>query len=131
MIKLAKKYEKMIEYEDKIFYSNFKKKNAPKVTAAKKKTKTGLKKRPFIPYKQQLTNPLWKKRRKQVLEYKGRKCEICGATQNLQIHHLRYIVGKYAWEYKMKDFIVLCSGCHEKIHGIDLDKRMNELIEID
>lgn len=46
----------------------------------------------------------------------------CGSTSNLQIHHLRYIKGKMAWEYKDKDLIVLCETCHEKIHCLDLKK---------
>lgn len=85
--------------------------------------------RGFIPYKQQLADPRWKKRRKQVLSHKGNKCELCGSTKSLHIHHKRYIQGKYAWEYKMKDLLVLCECCHEKVHGIDLDRRMDFLIE--
>ena len=133
MAKLANKYEKMIEYEDKKFYRNLKAKkkakNQPVAKKKKPKKKEEPKERPFMSYKQQLLDSRWKKRREQVLEHKGRKCEICGATKNLHIHHKRYLYGKYAWEYKMKDLMVLCGGCHEKMHGIDLDKRMDELID--
>ena len=128
MAKLSNKYEKMIEFEDKKFYRNLK---AKKKAKKKKKpnNKIGTKERPFIPYKKQLLDSRWKKRRQQVFKWKGRACEKCGATTNLQVHHLRYVDGKYAWEYKMKDLMVLCGGCHEKMHGIDLDKRMDELID--
>ena len=135
MAKLANKYEKMIEYEDKQFYRKLKakKKAKNKPTPKKKKPKKNQepKEKPFIPYKQQLLDERWKKKRKLVLEYKGYKCEKCGATKNLHIHHKRYLYGKYAWEYKMKDLLVLCANCHEKAHGIDLDKRMDELISRD
>lgn len=132
MAKLASKYEKMIEYEDKKFYRNLKAKKKAKTKAfAKKKkpnNKIGTKERPFIPYNIQLLDARWKERREQILKHKGQKCEICGKTKGLHVHHKRYIYGKYAWEYKMKDLMVLCGQCHEKIHGIDLDKRMDELI---
>lgn len=135
MAKLANKYEKMIEYEDKKFYRKLKakKKAKNKPTPKKKKPKKTQepKERPFIPYRQQLLDERWKKKREQVLEHKGRKCEMCGATQNLQIHHKRYIYGKYAWEYKMKDLLVVCGCCHQKVHGIDLEKELDYLIKND
>lgn len=133
MAKLANKYEKMIEYDDKKFYRKLKAKKKAKNNPMPKKKKPKKtqepKERPFIPYRQQLLDERWKKKREQVLEHKGRKCEMCGTTQNLQIHHKRYIKGKYAWEYKMKDYLVLCANCHEKTHGIDLDRRVDFLIE--
>lgn len=129
MAKLANKYEKMIEYEDKKFYRNLKAKK--KAKKKKSNNKIGTKERPFIPYKKQLLDSRWKKRRQQVFKCKGCVCEKCGATTKLQVHHLRYVDGKYAWEYKMKDLIVLCVECHEKQHGIDLDKRLDFLIGVE
>ena len=86
-------------------------------------------KKKFIPYHDQLTDKRWLNKRKQVFKLKGRKCSVCGATHNLQIHHLRYFNDKYAWEYKMKDLVVLCESCHKRKHCIDLDERLDFLLK--
>ena len=83
----------------------------------------------FIPYNAQLIDKRWLKKREQVFKLKGRKCSVCGATHNLQIHHLRYFNDKYAWEYKMKDLVVLCESCHKRKHCIDLDERLDFLLK--
>lgn len=93
----------------------------------KKKRKKISSSRNYIPYDKQLKNPLWLKRRAQVLNNKGRRCSKCGSSQNLQVHHLKYIWGRMAWEYKDKDLIVLCDSCHERIHCIDLDKEFKAI----
>lgn len=69
-------------------------------------------------YEQQLKTKQWSIRRKQILDKKGYACEFCGERDGLQIHHLRYIPGRMAWQYKDEDLIVLCKKCHEKIHGL-------------
>lgn len=119
MKKLSKKYERLIEQDDKAFKRKFGKKK-------RKNQKTATK--PFIPYKIQLLDKRWKRKREQVLKAKGNKCEICGNTKNLHVHHKKYIKDKYAWEYKMKDLAVLCGSCHKKAHGIDLDERLDILL---
>lgn len=96
------------------------KKLSKKITVAKNNVKA-------ITYSEQLTHPLWLKRRAQIFNNKGRKCSKCGSSQNLQVHHLRYVWGKMAWEYKDKDLIVLCDSCHEKAHCLDLDKEFKAI----
>ena len=83
----------------------------------------------FIPYHEQLIDKRWLNKRKQVFKFKGHKCSVCGSTINLQIHHLRYLKDKYAWEYKMKDLVVLCECCHKRKHCIDLDERLDFLLK--
>ena len=119
MKRLSNKYERLIEQDNEAFIRKFGK---------KKKRPNKPQNRPFIPYKQQLLDARWKKRREQVLRAKGNKCEICGATKGLHIHHIQYMKDKYAWEYKMKYLIVLCASCHKRIHGIDLDERIDTLL---
>lgn len=99
-----------------------KKKNRYKKSNFPKQKPNKIEKKPFIPYWQQLRMPEWFKRREEVFKVKGRKCSRCGATKNLIIHHVSYLPNKYAWEYKMKYYEVLCDRCHKKIHCIDLDK---------
>lgn len=55
---------------------------------------------------------------------KARKCEYCGATENLEMHHVRKLKdlkGKQAWEKHMiarqRKTIAVCYNCHKKIHN--------------
>jgi len=74
---------------------------------------------PNIKYHKQLEDVRWKEYREKVLDIRGRQCEICGNKHYLQIHHLKYEQGIYAWEYSIDDVIVLCCKCHKAIHGIE------------
>lgn len=72
----------------------------------------------FFNYNRQLKSKEWKNFRKEVFKTKGKKCEICGSTKHLNIHHPFYTKGKLAWEYNPSDMMVLCHKCHKKIHNI-------------
>ena len=69
-------------------------------------------------YKHLLEDKRWKEFRLKVLSERGNKCEFCGGTDVLQIHHTFYIRGKMPWEYDIKDMRVLCRTCHQKIHHL-------------
>lgn len=71
-----------------------------------------------IPYNEQLNDDRWKAFRKFVFAVRGKKCEICGGTHILQVHHPKYISGRMAWEYTCNEVQVVCKSCHEKIHNI-------------
>lgn len=85
------------------------------------------KKKERIPYYLQLKDKRWLKRREEIFAVKGKVCSQCGATANLHVHHLRYLYGKMAWEYKDKDLVVLCDHCHKVAHCIDLDEEFNAI----
>lgn len=85
------------------------------------KNKMRYKKRKTFPYSKQLKDKRWFAFREKVFKKKGRFCEICGSTENLQVHHKKYRYPLLAWEYKMKDVMVLCRRCHAEIHGIKVD----------
>lgn len=72
----------------------------------------------YMEYQEQLKDRCWKSFRKFVFDVRGKKCEICGATNYLQVHHLKYRKVK-AWEYTVNEVLVVCGSCHKKIHGID------------
>lgn len=96
-----------------------------------KKNKSRLeKKKPYIPYWEQLNTKQWEQKRKEVFKLKGERCSKCGSTKSLQIHHTQYLPNKYAWEYKMKYYIVLCERCHKKQHCIDLDEELDHILGI-
>lgn len=69
-------------------------------------------------YNRLLEDKRWKEFRLKVLSERGNKCECCGGTDVLQIHHTFYIRGKMPWEYDIKDMRVLCKKCHQRIHNI-------------
>ena len=54
---------------------------------------------------------------------KAEKCELCGATDGLIMHHVRKLgelKGKQLWEKLMiarrRKTIAVCGSCHQKIH---------------
>ena len=69
-------------------------------------------------YNRLLEDKRWKEFRLKVLSERGNKCECCGGTDILQIHHTFYIRGKMPWEYDINDMRVLCRTCHQRIHNI-------------
>ena len=54
---------------------------------------------------------------------KAEKCELCGAKDKLEMHHVRKLKnlqGKEEWEKHMiarqRKTIAVCGTCHKKIH---------------
>lgn len=75
-------------------------------------------KREYTPYEEQLKDKRWEAFRKFVFVVRGKKCEMCGGTHILQVHHPKYKGGRLAWEYTCNEVQVLCKECHEKVHNI-------------
>lgn len=69
-------------------------------------------------YSEKLKNPKWQKKRLEILNLHGFKCENCGCEdKELHIHHRFYLKGREVWQYDNDVFQVLCSDCHEKEHS--------------
>jgi 5-methylcytosine-specific restriction endonuclease McrA len=67
----------------------------------------------FETYQEYLLSELWCKKREWILECFNYKCQKCGTTINLQVHHKDYTnVGNE----KLRDVIVLCKHCHKEEH---------------
>ena len=96
-----------------------KKKKYAHLVAEKRKERVTPKQKPFERYKDQLSRPEWIAFRQFILVVRKAECEICGSKHSLQIHHLRYIENRKAWEYLPDDIMVLCRKCHKMAHGID------------
>lgn len=75
-----------------------------------------MQKKPYIGYSEQLKDNNWKAFRWFVMKVRGEKCEICGETKSLQVHHINYNKNCKAWEYSCKDVMVVCRNCHKKLH---------------
>lgn len=63
-----------------------------------------------------------------IKRLQAQKCEYCGATEDLEMHHVRKLKDlkdKEDWEVKMiarnRKTLAVCSKCHHKIHANRLD----------
>ncbi|MEO6850470.1 reverse transcriptase domain-containing protein [Mucilaginibacter sp. UYCu711] len=63
-----------------------------------------------------------------MMRLKAETCEYCGATEKLEMHHVRKLKdlkGKAEWEKRMiarnRKTLAVCSECHDKIHAGKLD----------
>lgn len=84
----------------------------------KKQQATGAhkKKRKWVDLQEYYQTRHWQKRRTAFLKKKGRKCQDCGSTKDIRVHHIRYT---NLYGEKDKDLEVLCEVCHTNIHMID------------
>ena len=78
-------------------------------------------------YSQELHDLHWKLKADNIRIRDNHKCRLCGATNTqLDVHHLRYIDGRAAWEYDDGDLVTLCHKCHEKLHDDVNFEQLNE-----
>lgn len=66
-------------------------------------------------YQAYLESDEWKNKRIQLFILRGNKCEKCGSSKHIQVHHKTY---KRIFNEKLSDLMVVCGDCHQKIHGI-------------
>jgi len=66
----------------------------------------------------------WQQKSKEIRAERG-KCEICGSTEKLQVHHLRYRF----YREKDNDLKVLCETCH--IKGTHKHKDELDMLDMD
>ena len=57
----------------------------------------------------------WKVKRKRALIQAGNRCQICGSTHRLEVHHRTY---ERLGNELLSDLVVLCRKCHQHYHGI-------------
>lgn len=63
-----------------------------------------------------------------ITRLQARVCELCGSTDELEMHHVRKLKdlkGKSDWEVKMiarkRKTLALCIKCHHKVHAGSID----------
>lgn len=64
-------------------------------------------------YADYLRSDMWRWKRNKLFAMRGRKCEKCGETKLLHIHHLTY---ERLGHERFTDLMILCSNCHKKVH---------------
>lgn len=65
-------------------------------------------------YDQYLTTPHWLNIKNEIYQM-HRKCQICGATKNLDTHHITY---QRIGHEKKSDLRLLCHDCHFLMHDL-------------
>lgn len=75
-------------------------------------------------YEQELDDARWKLKANNIRKRDNHECQLCGAKKTqLDVHHIRYIPGREAWDYDDGDLVTLCHKCHEEIHDwMDFEK---------
>lgn len=69
-------------------------------------------------YEEQIKSPEWQKRRLEIMNFDGFRCQLCGCTdKTLHLHHFTYEKGCKIHEYGRIGLITLCEDCHNKEHG--------------
>ena len=67
----------------------------------------------FRDYDEFLNSGEWKEVAEMVKERDNHKCVICGSTENLNAHHLRYRADRLDED----DIITVCNNCHQCLHN--------------
>src|SRR2546426_945440 len=69
-------------------------------------------------YIEKLRDPRWQRKRLEVLQANGWRCEDCGAgDKTLEVHHCFYIRQLEPWDYGLDLLMCLCRECHEFRQG--------------
>lgn len=69
-------------------------------------------------YGQQLDDVRWKFKADNIRIRDKHQCRLCEAKKTqLDVHHIRYIYGREAWDYDDGDLVTLCHKCHEELHN--------------
>jgi len=77
-------------------------------------------------------SPIWNKRSELVDRLQAQQCELCGATSNIEVHHIRKLVdlerggkNKPRWAQVMaarkRKTLIVCQKCHNLIHAGQYD----------
>ncbi len=67
-------------------------------------------------YQEYLKSNHWKETKARFRKkVKGRRCQFCGATGELHIHHRTY---ERLGRERLKDLVQLCEECHKAIHDL-------------
>jgi 5-methylcytosine-specific restriction endonuclease McrA len=68
-----------------------------------------------MPYQEYLRTKHWQAVRAVAIGRADGRCQLCGATEQLNVHHNTY---ERRGEELTSDVVALCSSCHAKHHDI-------------
>lgn len=76
-------------------------------------------------YFEKLQDPRWQKKRLEILDRAGFKCEWCGSDKfRLEVHHGYYASRFEPWEYADDSLYCLCEHCHGQAESYKHDIQM-------
>jgi len=58
----------------------------------------------------------YRKLHRQVLRRDGWRCQVCGTTERLEVHHLQF--RSRSGDNDEANLITLCRDCHRQAHGL-------------
>jgi ATP-dependent DNA helicase RecQ len=61
-----------------------------------------------------LDPPLYESLRQQILRRDGWKCQSCGVSSNLEVHHRKF--RSHSGPDSEENLITLCVDCHAQVH---------------
>jgi len=78
-------------------------------------------------YKEQLNDARWIRKSAEVKQRDDFVCQKCGAWDDLEVHHVRYLKFTNLWSYPENYLITLCRDCH--LEETDNLKALDDKIE--
>ncbi len=79
-------------------------------------------------YLEKLKDPRWKEKRDEIVERDDYRCQYCGLTDSLQVHHFCYEGDP--WEVDSSALVTLCKTCHFNSHRKDLTPLERDLLNL-
>ena len=73
-------------------------------------------------YRNYLSSPEWRAKRKLVLERANNICEGCLTANAKEVHHTTYA---HIYKEFLFELVALCDGCHKRYHTVPPDVAMN------
>lgn len=70
-------------------------------------------------YRKYLLSETWKQKRKKILDRDENRCQICGAKDDLIVHHLTYDFSYNLGDEPDSNLVTVCRMCHEDIHEVE------------
>jgi hypothetical protein len=81
-----------------------------------------------LPYHEFLETPYWRTLGRYLRLLHGDRCDRCGHTSDLQVHHHNY--DHVGAEYRhLQDLAVLCDSCHGTVHGATTGASVSNLYD--
>jgi group II intron reverse transcriptase/maturase len=87
-----------------------------------------LRRNKWVAINETIHQPIWSHRTELVDRLLAQECELCGSTENVEVHHIRKLkdldrfgqANKPEWAYQMsarrRKTLVVCQKCHNDIH---------------
>lgn len=79
-------------------------------------------------YEDQLKTDKWQIKRDFIIKRDNYTCYLCSYHGLLlNVHHIKYLPNRMAWDYPKDLLFTVCRGCHKTIHSSELiAKRIND-----